>query len=217
MAAHDSKSDRLPTRGEGSQGGASEQSSISSTLLERIRARQPEAWQRLVNLYTPVVYQWCRQYHVTRDDALDLVQEVFTAVAQNIGGFRRSRPGDSFTAWLRTITHNKIRNYSSYCRGRPLAEGGTNAQERLLQVPEMPDPSETGDPREVNGLVVPIGLDLVRAEFENRTWEAFQRVVVEEQSPAQIAADLGMSVQAVYKAKSRVLRRLRQELDGLME
>lgn len=217
MAAYESKSEQVPARGEGRQDGASRPSSISSTLLERLRARQPEAWQRLVHLYSPVVYQWCRQYDVSRDDAPDLVQEVFAAVARHIGDFHRDRPGDSFAAWLRTITRNKIRNYLSARRGRPVAQGGTNAQERFLQVPEIPDPSQSNDPREVRGLVVPVGLDLVRAEFENRTWEAFQRAVVEEQSPAQIAADLGMSIQAVYKAKSRVLHRLRQELDGLME
>jgi RNA polymerase sigma-70 factor, ECF subfamily len=207
----------MAARIEDSRGDASNPSSITSTLLERIRTRQPEAWQRLVNLYTPVVYHWCRQYDVPRDDAPDLVQEVFAAVARHIGDFRRNRPGDSFTAWLRTITRNKIRNYFSSRRGRPVAQGGTDAQERLLQVPEMPDPSETGDPGVVNGLVVPIGLDLVQAEFENRTWEAFWRAVVDEQSPAQIAADLGMSIPAVYTAKSRVLCRLRQVLDGLME
>ncbi len=98
-----------------------------------------------------------------------------------------------------------------------MAQGGTSANERLLTIPEMSDPSVTGDPREVNRLVVPAGLELVRAEFENRTWEAFRRVVVEEQSPSEVAGALGVSVQAVYKAKSRVLRRLRQELDGLTE
>jgi RNA polymerase sigma-70 factor (ECF subfamily) len=154
---------------------------------------------------------------VPRDDAPDLVQEVFTSVSLHIGGFRRDRPGDSLTAWLRTITRNKVLNYFSSRRGQPAAQGGTDAQARFLGVPEESDPTQTGDPRELNNLVVPIGLDVVRAEFENRTWEAFQRVVVEGQSPAQIAADLGMSIQAVYKAKSRVLRRLRQELDGLTE
>jgi RNA polymerase sigma-70 factor (ECF subfamily) len=64
---------------------------------------------------------------------------------------------------------------------------------------------------------MPIGLDLVRAEFENHTWEAFRRVAIERQSSAQVAVDLGMSIAAVYQAKSRVLRRLRQELDALME
>jgi RNA polymerase sigma-70 factor (ECF subfamily) len=64
---------------------------------------------------------------------------------------------------------------------------------------------------------MPIGLDLVRAEFESHTWEAFRRVAIERQSSARVAVDLGMSIAAVYQAKSRVLRRLRQELDGLME
>ncbi len=87
----------------------------------------------------------------------------------------------------------------------------------MLKVPEISDPSMSGDPGELNSLVVPTGLDLVRAEFESQTWEAFRRAVVEEQSPAEIAAELGMSVQAVYKAKSRVLQRLRQKLGGLLE
>lgn len=190
---------------------------MSSTLLDGIRAQQPEAWERLVNLYSPVVYHWCRQHTVPCDDAPDLVQEVFVSVARYIGRFHYDRPGDSFTAWLRIITRNKIRNYFSSRRDQPAAQGGTDAQVRLLGVPDVPDLSETNDPREGNNLVVPIALDLVRAEFENRSWEAFQRVVVEGQSPAQIAADLGMSIQAVYKAKSRVLRRLRQELDGLLD
>jgi RNA polymerase sigma-70 factor (ECF subfamily) len=58
-------------------------------------------------------------------------------------------------------------------------------------------------------------LELVRAEFENRTWEVFWRIVVDGQSAAEVANSMGLSLPAVYQAKSRVLRRLRQELDGL--
>jgi RNA polymerase sigma-70 factor, ECF subfamily len=194
-----------------------EPSSISSTLLQRVKAQRPEAWARLADLYGPVVYRWCRQTGVSRDDAPDLVQEVFAAVALHIGGFRHDRPGDSFAAWLRTVTRNKILDYYRSRRGRPVAQGGTDAQERFLQVPELPDAAETSDPQEVNRLLVPAGLELVRAEFEEHTWEAFRRAAILGQPPARVAAELGMSVQAVYKAKSRVLRRLRQELDGLME
>jgi RNA polymerase sigma-70 factor (ECF subfamily) len=217
MAAHDSKPDRLPTRAKGRQGGASEPSSISSTLLEQIRARQPEAWQRLVCLYGPVVYRWCRRYGVARDDAPDLVQDVFAVVALHIDRFHRDRPGDSFAAWLRTVTRNVIRGYYRSRRGQPVAQGGTDAQQQFLQVPELPKHVESGNSQETRGLIMPIGLDLVRAEFENHTWEAFRRVAIERQSSAQVAVDLGMSIAAVYQAKSRVLRRLRQELDALME
>ncbi len=191
--------------------------SISSTLLEQVRARRPEAWQRLVCLYGPVVYRWCRQYGVARDDAPDLVQEVFAAVALHIDGFHRHRPGDSFTAWLRTVTRNVIRGCFRSRHDRAVAQGGSDAQEWFLQVPELPEPVEASDSPETSSWIMPIGLDLVRAEFENHTWEAFRRVVIERQSPARVAVDLGMTIAAVYQAKSRVLRRLRQELDGLLE
>jgi RNA polymerase sigma-70 factor (ECF subfamily) len=197
---------------------ASEPSSISSTLLDRVRAQRPEAWERLVDLYGPVVYRWCRQSALRPEDAADVVQEVFTAVAAHVGQFRRERPGDSFGGWLRTITRNKIRDLYRRRQGKAQARGGTDARQQLAEIggpPEPSDPSAACD----NGLDAWLsrrGLELVRAEFENRTWEAFWRTAVEGRAPADIAEDLGMTVQAVYKAKSRVLRRLRQELGGLI-
>jgi len=197
---------------------ASDPSSISSTLLDRVRARRPDAWERLVDLYGPVVYRWCRQSGLGPEDAADLVQEVFTAVATHVGGFRRDRPSDSFGAWLRTITRNKIRDHYRRRQGKPQAQGGTEAHEQLAQIGEPPEPSDPSTATD-NGLDAWLsrrGLELVRAEFEDRTWEAFRRTAVEGQSPAHVAEDLGMTVPAVYQAKSRVLRRLRQELDELL-
>jgi RNA polymerase sigma-70 factor, ECF subfamily len=201
----------------GNPGSASQPSSISSTLLEQVRARRPEAWQRLVDLYGPVVYHWCRQGGLSRDDAPDVVQDVFADLVRSIGGFRRERSGDSFAAWLRTVTRHKIINHYRRRYGRPVAPGGTDALERLNQLPEASGLSESLTPGEVNKLVTPLGLKLLRAEFEDRTWEAFWRAMVERQPTARIALELGMSIDAVYQAKSRVLRRLRQELDGLLE
>ena len=197
---------------------SSDPSSISSTLLDRVRARRPEAWERLVDLYGPVVYRWCRQSALGPEDAADLVQEVFTAVATHVGEFRRDRPGDSFGARLRTITRNKIRDHYRPRHGKPEARGGTDAQQQLAEIGEPPEPPELSDASD-NGLDAWLSrrvLALVRAEFEDRTWQAFRRTAVEGQAPAHVAEDLGMSVQAVYQAKSRVLRRLRQELDELL-
>jgi RNA polymerase sigma-70 factor (ECF subfamily) len=199
------------------QGESVEPSTISSTLLERVKANRPDAWARLVTLYGPVVYRWCRQAGATRDDAPDLVQEVFAAVAQHFSGFRRDRPGDSFGAWLRTITRNTTWGHFRSRHGQAMAKGGTDAQEQLLEVPEPLEPVEASDPQEVADVVLPIGLELVRAEFESRTWEAFRRVAIEGHPPARVANELGMRLESVYQAKSRVLRRLRQELDGLLE
>ena len=126
----------------GSRAESADPSSVSSTLLERVKARRPEAWQRLVELYGPLVYRWCRQSGVGTEDAADVVQEVFGAVAGHVADFRRRRPGDSFGAWLGTIARNKIRDF--YRRRRAEAAGGTDAQELLAQIPEPADLSESG-------------------------------------------------------------------------
>ena len=141
-----------------------------------------------------------------------MVQEVFSAVAAHVTDFRRRNGADSFTAWLATIARNKIRDHFRRRQNRPQARGGTDAREQLEQMPEPIEPSDLAEaesslPRRV--------LELVRTEFEPRTWEAFWRTTVDDRAPSDVAADLGMTLAAVYQAKSRVLRRLRQELGGL--
>ncbi|MBN2294862.1 MAG: sigma-70 family RNA polymerase sigma factor [Pirellulales bacterium] len=192
-------------------------SSISSTLLQRVRAKRPEAWERLVDLYGPSVYGWCRRAGLGPADSADVVQEVFAAVARCVDDFRRDRAGDSFTAWLATIARNKIHDHYRRQKDRPRAAGGTVAQQQFLEMPdhESPDLIDNSELEQTDRMLSRRGLQLVRAEFENRTWEAFWRTTVDAHAPANVAEDLGMSVAAVYKAKSRVLRRLRQELDGL--
>ena len=195
--------------------GNPEPSSISSTLLERVRARRPESWQRLVDLYGPVVYRWCRQLGVSTSDAPDVVQQVFAAVIVDVGRFRRDRPGDSFGAWLRTITRHRVCDHFRLRQGQASADGGTEAYQRLLKIAETEDESTPAPPVEQEERFSRRLLELVRAEFESRTWDAFWRIVVDSQPPAEVAAALNMSLPAVYKAKSRVLQRLRQELGGL--
>jgi RNA polymerase sigma-70 factor, ECF subfamily len=231
----------MDVRSDASRYGAAEPSSISSTLLEQIRAHRPEAWQRLVDLYGPVVYRWCRQLGIGRADAADVVQEVFAAVAGGAGRFRRETPEQSFGAWLRTVTRSKVCDHFRRRRGLLDAEGGTDAQQRLLNLPAKEEEKGTGTfcaehPEGRSGkrclspfpsaddslsLSAPLltdkgfvhrALEVVRAEFEPRTWDAFWQVAIDGQSPAETAAAMKLSLAAVYQAKSRVLRRLRREL-----
>ncbi len=202
----------MNARSDGTWRGAIEPGSVSSTLLEQIRARRPEAWRRLVDLYGPVVYRWCRQLGVARADAADVVQDVFAAVAAGLDRFRRDGPQHSFGAWLRTIARSKVGDHFRRCRGHLGAEGGTDAQQRWLSLPESAEESSSRDARlDVDSRFVHRALDVVRAEFEPRTWDAFWRVVVDGLAPGDVADALAMSLPAVYQAKSRVLRRLRRE------
>jgi len=187
--------------------------------LDQLRARQPEAWQRLVHLYGPLIYRWCRRSNLAAEDAADVVQEVLAAAAVHLPGFRRDRPQDSFTGWLAAIARNKVREHYRRRHGMAEAQGGSTAQRRIAEIPQPPEPSEESIRPDAQSAVCLShrALELIRAEFETRTWDAFWRVSVGEQSPADVAADLKMSTAAVYMAKYRILRRLRQVLAELPE
>jgi RNA polymerase sigma-70 factor (ECF subfamily) len=189
----------------------------SSSLLERVKSQDAEAWQRLVDLYGPLVYHWCRRQHLRTEDTADVFQEVFRAVASHIADFRKDRPGDTFRGWLLTITRNKIRDHFRRQQRQVQATGGSDMLQQLAQIPDpLADQEETADTDEKQGLFHR-ALQLIRDEFEATTWQAFWRVVVDGHAPADVAADLALSLNAVYKAKSRVLQRLRHELGELLE
>ncbi len=97
----------------------------------------------------------------------------------------------------------------------PEGEGGTSAQRQIMQVPQPCEIPELTDPPEAEDALWRRAVELVRAEFEDQTWKAFWRVAVDGQTPAAVAEELSTTVPAVYKAKSRVLRRVRQELGDL--
>ena len=192
--------------------------STSTGLLERAKAHDPDGWRRLTSLYGPAVYRWSRRCGLQASDAADVVQEVFAAVWRNIGTFRRERPHDSFRGWLWTITRNKIRDHFRGLAARPAATGGSEARQHLEELPELPDALGGDEPGTgTSTILVHQTLELVRAEFEPKTWQAFWQTAVEARNPAEVARDLRMTVGAVYVAKSRVLRRIREQLSGLID
>ena len=166
-------------------------SSTSLSLLQRARDRDPEAWQRLVRLYGPLVFLWCRRSRLTRDNAADVAQKVWMAVWMHLAEFRRQRPEGSFRGWLWKITKNKI--CDGWREPDPPAVGGTGIQRAIAQVPcAVSDEVEPAvSDKEV---VMRQALDLVKAEFEDRTWRAFWRVTVDDCAAADVAAELKMTV-----------------------
>jgi RNA polymerase sigma-70 factor (ECF subfamily) len=188
----------------------------SRSLLRRASANDPDAWQRLVSLYSPPVIHWCRQRGVPQDDLPDLVQDGFAAVASGLASFQHNRPGGTFRGWLRAIAQNKLRDH--FRRGGACAEGGSEALTRLREVPveeDEPDRSDADTDAEVAALYRR-ALEQVRCQFEERTWQAIWKVAMEDRSPADVGAELGLSQNGVRQAKSRVLRRLKEELGELI-
>ena len=187
---------------------------VSSGLLRDVQEDRPDAWSRLVRLYAPLVYYWCRQAGLQLSDAEDVTQEVFRAVAARVKTFRRDREGDTFRGWLRTITRHKLGDHFRSARQRPAAAGGTGARLRLEQLAAEEHDTSDSDaftPAETRLLFQRV-LELIGAEFEEKSRRAFTRVVMDGAKPSDVAAELGMSLNAVYLAKSRIMRRVREAL-----
>jgi RNA polymerase sigma-70 factor (ECF subfamily) len=170
-----------------------------------------EAWRRLVELTTPLLFSWAHLARLQAADAADLVQELLTVLAQRLPTFDYDRE-KSFRGWLRTVTLNKYREQ----RRRRAAAPATEPDDRLDHV-ECPPESEQFWQREFHEQLVARALEIMRSEFRETTWRACWEAVVSGRSAADIAAELGITEVAVWSAKSKVLRRLREELEGLMD
>ena len=189
---------------------------ISNSLLERLQRHDDAAWHRMVQLFTPLVYQWARRSGLGEHDSADVVQDVFAGTLRGIKRFSRVHPGDTFRGWLHQITRNKIADFHRQRTGSPVAEGGSAATMRLRDVAQEAQFVSRDDDAESTECLVRRGLELIRGEFEPRTWLAFEAAATGERPATEIASELGMSVGAVYVAKSRVIKRLRLELEGLI-
>jgi RNA polymerase sigma-70 factor, ECF subfamily len=183
----------------------------SLSLLQRARARDQQAWQHLFGLYRPLVLYWCARRGVRHENADDVAQEVFRAAAAGLEGFRRDRPGDTFRGWLRGITHNKVLLHFRGRRREVPAAGGSDALGRLENVSD-PLTTEADDPPEQLSGLYRRALDLVRGEFAERTWQMFWQTVIDGRTTAAVAAELGVSDATVRQARSRILRRLKEEV-----
>jgi RNA polymerase sigma-70 factor (ECF subfamily) len=181
----------------------------SVSLLGRLRQPEDqEAWRRFVHLYSPLLYYWARGVKLPQADAADLVQEVLLVVVEKMPEFAYDS-SRSFRGWLRTVTLNKWRERCRRFATAPPAEDA--------ELDSLADGSGTNvfAEQEYRQWLVRQALQIMQSEFEPATWKACWETVVSARSPAEVASELGVSVEVVYGAKSRVLRRLREELEGL--
>jgi RNA polymerase sigma-70 factor (ECF subfamily) len=178
------------------------------SLFDRLQTpTDGPAWSRFVRLYTPFLFHWAHRRGLSPEDTADLVQEVFAHLLKTLPGFRYD-PGRSFRAWLAVVVGNKWRELNR--RRRPVSVPADD-------LADVPGPADGFDEEEYRRHIAGRALALIRTEFAPGTWKAFWGVVVEGRPTAAVAADFNLTVNAVYLARSRVLRRLREELAGLVE
>jgi RNA polymerase sigma-70 factor (ECF subfamily) len=188
----------------------------STRLIEGAKNGEQDSWFRLVRLYAPLVLNWCRKGFPPRKkfpalsgvperDAPDVVQEVFRTTAKKIKDFEKDGQPAAFRRWLYIVTGFKVLEYWRVSPHLPLDP------EHLGWVPAPEGNSSSTDAVSERRILLRRILDLIRADFEPRTWEAFRQVAVEGRSAKDVAKELGMKVGAVYTVKSRGLKRLKEE------
>jgi RNA polymerase sigma-70 factor, ECF subfamily len=188
------------------------------TLLKRLRGNEPDAWETLVKLYSPLVYRWCARGGIRGADADDVAQQVFQSVATHLADFRLDREGDTFRGWMRVITQNIIRHHYRRLSRRPKTCGSPTA---WVMLQGIVDPSS--ETFHVDADVLESqhlrrrALEMIRLQFEERTWSMFWETFIKERSPGEVGAQMGVTAAAVRKAKSRVLHRLKNEFADLVD
>ena len=183
------------------------------SLLVRLRdAADHDAWRQLVELYAPLVYRFLRKRGLQDADAADLTQDVLRSLAAAIDSFEYDPRRGSFRGWLFTVARNKLHTFLRKKKRRPTEDD----EERLLREPAPDEDVELWE-QEYRQRLFDWAADRVRGQFQEATWQAFWRTAVEGQPPRSVADSLKMSVGAVYIARSRVLARLKEEVQRLLE
>lgn len=185
----------------------------SPTLLQQVEAKDSNAWEVFVRLYSPLIFSWCRNSGLQATDVADIQQDVFQVVAVKIESYQQGRkPSGGFRSWLWGITRLEILDHLRSLKRQPVGEGGEHAQqvEWLSQLED--EPVREGDPTSQE-LLLQSAVAILEPEFDPRTWRAFWDMTVKGRSTKEVGHELKMTANAVRQAKLRVARKLRQLLD----
>ena len=161
--------------------------------------------------------QWFLRQGIAHHDAEELSQDVMTSVVRKVKEFDHSGQTGAFRSWLRVITANRAKQFWRAGTIRPSAKGGSTFLDLVNQLHDEKSELTRAWDEEHDQYLLRVLFRLVASEFEESTMRAFHRLAIDDADPENVAAELNMTVGAVYSAKSRVLRRLRQEAEGIVD
>jgi RNA polymerase sigma-70 factor (ECF subfamily) len=186
-----------------------------ASLISRVRCQESRAWDELVELYGPLIAHWCYRFELDSHSAADCIQDVFAAVSRALPTYDAKKSHGAFRSWLWTITRNKIYDQLRRNRLSSLPQGGTSAMKKLKEIPDLQDSdAEPSSAAELKSLVSR-ALDQIRCEFEPRSLEIFMRSVIDQVATDLVAVEFKIQSASVRQVRSRILRRLRQQLGDI--
>jgi RNA polymerase sigma-70 factor, ECF subfamily len=194
----------------------STENSVASSVIDRAKRGDQEAFKQITVLYAGLVYHWCRTTGLSAEDTEDVGQQVFLTVSKNLHGFSRKKPGDSFRAWLRVITRSRIVDHIRENANREKAVGGTKKWNEPASLSFLEDESDE-ERNLAKSMIYEKAMSLIQGAFSAQDCRALHLVVVEGMSPKEVAEQLGIEINSVYIAKSRILKWLRNVFGELLD
>ena len=183
-----------------------------ATLLAGVKAAENrDAWESFLATYRPGIYRMARRRGLQDADAQDVVQNILVRVSGAIADYEQ-QPGTKFRHWLRRVARNAI--LSTLSRSpRDAATGGSQALEALEHRAEEDTSQELE--HEYRREQFHRAAAVVRADVNAETWQAFELTVIQGQTCEAAAATLNRTLGTVYAARSRIIKRLREQLDRM--
>ena len=183
------------------------------SLLIRLKdAADSDAWAQFVDIYSPLIFAFARRCHLQDSDAADLVQEVMSEVSQSIQRFEYNPQLGKFRSWLYKIAKRTISRSQKKQAKQPKGTGDTRAINLLNNQPDQHNELEQYWDHEYQQQLIRWAAQQIRDQFKESTWQAFWLTSVEERAPQEVAQEIGLSVGAIYVAKSRVMKRLAEKI-----
>ncbi len=193
----------------------------SMSLIRRVQSGDEQAWIQFVHIYSPLIYSKCRSKNLNAHDSVEILQEVFYRVHTSIQRFTPTKENASFRSWLRTVAGNVVVDHFRTLKERHKALDSATLTLQLNSLSKSlltrePDSDSVPQYSETQ-MIVAQAMQQVRMEFETRTWQAFWRFAIDGMPAKEVGDELGMSEGAVRQAKLAVKKRLKTELDGLID
>ena len=186
------------------------------TLLLRLRdPSDQDSWQEFAEIYTPLLFRYCLKRDINKDDAADIIQDVMRSVCLAMHGFEYDPAKGKFKAWLFTALRHAVGRHFRDASKRPVTAKNSGF---LRMIEETPDENQVRDwDREYQRELLSWAIGKVKPEFADRIWTAFEETAINGKKPKEIGPEIGMSVNSVMVAKSRVLKRLREKVRSIDE
>ncbi|QDT98768.1 sigma-70 family RNA polymerase sigma factor [Gimesia aquarii] len=191
----------------------SEWPSTHISLLNRVRVpTDSEAWKEFVNIYGPLIYNYCRKSRLNDSDSEDVCQDVFRQISSSLHTFEYNQKLGRFRSWLGTVTYHEICRFFKKNQRFQNQIGSNGLQEIIYEQPGEIDAVWSD---EFCSHIYKAALENIRPEFDDKTWKAFELTWIKDRSPKDTAVELETEIPRVYKAKFLVQRKLKEEIQRL--